>query len=343
MALVVTTLGAIPSAWAQRVPTSSFSSLDQTVEETTQTAMRRQSGTVIGAIANHLHDIIREILRGRGSSSGSGDAPTGVVRLGETGLSAGSNGMKYSTWADLSGSYLENKQGGTNAYQGWSQTYVGGIDTTLANSWVLGLTAGYVRADFGVPSLNNGSRHDNGQVIGPYVSYIIDEHYSVDASFNYTQLQNDVFSLAAPPFVPANTRHFGSQRYTYALNGNYYRDIGPYSVVAFAGWIYSLEHQKGSADNTGANFSSANVRYGAWRVGGEFSYNYGNFEPYLPIGFEHEVTAPIDGTGRSAILIGAGLRYRLGDAIKFGLLFSSVQDRKNLRDDTVGANFRLTF
>ena len=144
--------------------------------------------------------------------------------------------MKYSAWADLSGSYLKDSAGGANAYQGWSQNYLAGLDTTLADSWVVGLSAGYVRSDFGVPSLNNGSRHNNGQFIGPYVSYVIGEHYSVDASFNYAQLQNDVFSLASPPLVPANTRHFGSQRYTYALNGNYYRDIGPYSVVVFAGW-----------------------------------------------------------------------------------------------------------
>jgi hypothetical protein len=37
------------------------------------------------------------------------------------------------------------------------------------------------------------------------------------------------------------------------------------------------------------------------------------------------------------------LRYRFGEAIKLGLLFSSVQDKKNQRDDTVGANFRLSF
>jgi outer membrane autotransporter protein len=366
MALIVTTLGSIPGALAQ-ISFSSFSppsdsppssqpssppssvlssqqsgSTDQAVATTTQGAVRSQAKSIVGAIGNHIRDIVLDILRRRRGADRA-DASTGLALGGETGLSAGSDDMKYSAWADLSGSYLKDSAGGTNAYQGWSQNYLAGLDTTLADSWVVGLSAGYVRADFGVPSLNNGSRHDNGQFIGPYVSYIIGEHYSVDASFNYTQLQNDVFSLAVPPFVPANTRHFGSQRYTYALNGNYYRDIGPYSIVAFAGWTYSLEHQKGSADSTGANFSSANVRYGAWRLGGEFSYNIDNFEPYLPIAFEHEVTTPVDGTGRSAIVIGAGLRYRLGDAIKLGLLFSTVQDKKNQRDDTVAANFRLSF
>jgi uncharacterized protein with beta-barrel porin domain len=285
-----------------------------------------------------MRDLARDRIRSR-RRTGSGDGPTDTATGGELGLSAGSDEAIWSAWGDLSGSYLKDNAGGANSYQGWTQNYVVGLDRSVADSWVVGVSSGYVKSDFGVPSLNNGSRHNGGAFIGPYVSYIIGEHYSVDGSLNYANIQNDVVTLG----TPNNIRHFGSARWTYALNGNYFRDIGNFSFTGFAGWTYSYEHQRGHSDNQNGQFTTAGIHYGAWKIGAELAYPIGDWEPYIPVTFDHQVTDITDGTGRSGILIGLGVRYHLGDAVKLGLLLDSVQDKRHQREDTIGANLRVNF
>jgi outer membrane autotransporter protein len=335
LALVGGALGSIPGALAQTSFTSfspppQGSSTDAAVAATTQAAQRSQANSTATLIQSHVRDVVRGIVRSL--QTGEGDS-------GISGLAAGSGPAKYGTWADVSGSYLQNTAGGSFSFQGWSVTGVAGLDVVLGDSWVAGLSAGYQRADFGVPSLANGTRRNYGPLVGPYVSYIIDPHFSVDGSINYSTLSNDVITLSVPP----NLRHFGSKRWTYAVNGDYFQDIGAFSLTGFAGYTYSYEYQRGFTDNSGAQFASATVRYGAWRVGGELSYPFGNFEPYVPVTLEHETTRVVDGTSRTDVVIGVGLRYSLGDAVKLGLLGTSEEVRRNQTDKTIGANIRVSF
>jgi len=334
MVMVGGTLGTIPGALAQTsftsfTPTNNNSS-DTAVAATTQGSERAQGNAITGTIQSHIRDIVRGIVRG---------TQTGALEGGPTGLAAGSGPTRFGAWADVSGSYLENTAGGAFSYSGWSVTGTGGFYATLGDSWVLGISAGRTGSDFNVPSLSNGTRTNYGNFIGPYISYIINPHFSVDGSFLYTNLTNEVRTLSVPP----NFRHFGSNRYTYALNANYYRDIGPISFTGFTGYTYSYDHQRGFADSSGAQFTTASVRYGAWKIGFEVAYPIGNFEPYLPFTYEHQTTQVVDGTSRDAVEIGLGLRYRLGDSLKLGIAYTSEHVRDHQSDDTIGANLRFSF
>jgi hypothetical protein len=308
---------------------SSGSSTDQAVASTTQGALRDETRTTVRIIDQHLRDIGRDQARGK---------TTGFLEDGASGLAAGSDATRFSVWADVSGSYLKNTAAGANAYQGWSVTGLSGLDVVIGSAWVAGLSAGYTRADFGVPAIT-GTRSNYGPVVGPYVSYVINEKLTVDGSFTYSRQTNDVAAAG----TPTNLRHFSSDRWAGSVNGNYFADIGQVQVASFLGYTYAFEHQRGFADSTQTQFASANVRYAAFKVGGEFSYPIGNFEPYLPIAYEYQTTQVTDGTSHADLLVGIGLRYRIGDVLKIGLLGTTEEVRRHQSDQTIAANLRYSF
>jgi len=86
-----------------------------------------------------------------------------------------------------------------------------------------------------------------------------------------------------------------------------------------------------------------NVKYGAIRIGGEAAYPVGAWEPYVPLRFEYETTAPLDGTSRAALVVGAGLRYRWSDMLTGGLLFESTELKTHTRDMVISGHLRWSF
>jgi hypothetical protein len=318
-----------PSTSSSSSSSQSGSSTDQAVASTTQGALRDETRTTVRIIDQHLRDVGRDLARGR---------RTGFLEDGASGLAAGSDAARISVWADVAGSYLKNTAAGAKAYQGWSVTGMSGLDVVLGNAWVAGLAAGYARGDFSVPALN-GTRSNSGPVVGPYASYVINEKFTVDGSFTFSRQTNDLLSAG----TPNNLRHFSSDRWATSVNGNYFFDVGKVNVVSFLGYTYAFEHQRGSADSAKVQLTSANVRYGAFKLGGEFSYPIGNFEPYIPLTYEYQMTQVTDGTSHSDLLVGIGVRYTAGDNLKLGLLGTSEQFRRRQRDDSIAANLRLSF
>jgi outer membrane autotransporter protein len=295
----------------------------------TQGALRDVVGGTVTIIENRLRDITHDIVRGRAPGS-----PTAA--LGLSGLAAGSEPMKYGVWVDASGSYLSNDSPG-HAYQGRTVTALSGIDAVIGQSWVAGFSAGYTNAALSVLQLD-GTRRNDGAIAGPYLSYIIDQNFTIDGNFTYGRLSNDVTTGPV-----ATSRHFSSHRYAASVNGNYFTDVGPVSLVGFGGYSYAFEHAAGATDSTGIAFAATSTRYGAIKLGGEISYPLGNFEPYLPLTYEFQTTAPTDGVGRNAVILGAGLRYRYGDRLTIGILATTEQVRSHQQDDTIGANLRYSF
>ena len=88
---------------------------------------------------------------------------------------------------------------------------------------------------------------------------------------------------------------------------------------------------------------SDNNRYGVWKLGGEAGYVAGRLEAYVPLTFLYETTSPRDGVGRTALLVGAGLRYQLCDNIRAGLFATSTELQSHARNVTVGGSLRWTF
>jgi outer membrane autotransporter protein len=256
---------------------------------------------------------------------------------GTLGLSAGAPPATFGVWVDASGSYISNDAAG-KAYEGGGPTFLSGIDATIDNAWVVGFSAGYNRADLNV-NVFDGNRVTEGAILGPYVSYVVNDHVTVDASFTYTRLATD---FTTGPTNPVRGS-FNSNRFAGAANVNYFDVLGPVSIVGSIGYAYAYEHADRFLDSVARAFGTSVDRYGAVKLGLELSYPMGAFEPYLPLGYEYDTTTPQDGAGRSAVLLGVGLRYTLSDTLKAGLVATTEELRSHQRDATIAANLRYSF
>ena len=303
--------------------------------------VRSQSDSVIEAITDRLRGLSQDLAAG--SLPAVQTPPGGTVILDNfssnpapkyNGLSAGSTDTRWGVWGNASGSYLQNNNPAF-AFKGPSVVAVAGIDYILDRQWILGLSAGYTHADLSLSPLSI-TRTANGGLVGPYAAYIINPNWSIDALVNWTSLSNN---LGAPLPFPSGSYH--SSRWTGASNLNYFGIYNGIKLTGSGGYAYTWE-----GGNTNAVLPSSlanNVRYGAIRLRGEAAYDFGAWEPYVPLTFEYETTTPADGTSRAALIPGVGLRYRWSDTLTGGLLFESTEIKTHTRDMLVSAHLRLSF
>ena len=292
----------------------------------THAAIRSQSD----AIGMVLSDYLRWRLRGMAQSAspaGSGQATDGLIR----GMSAGSPMQNLVAWGDASASYLKND---TTAFanEGYGVTGLVGLDSSFNQNWLFGFSAGYARTQLKVKALA-GDKLEHGAVLGPYLSYIINPHLAVDASFTYGRLSNS--------FPGASS--FDADRFTGAANLDLFADAGGSRLSGSIGYLYAYESPTASGVPTALNGFPTTQRYGAIKLSGEVAYPIGNFEPYLPIAYTYETTRPVDAVGHNTLTLGVGLRYRMSDSLNAGLQATDDEFRSHSRDETFSASLRWSF
>lgn len=290
-----------------------------------QTTVRSQVDATTAIIATRVQSISRDIARSKGNPNQQSEAP----HLIYNGMSAGSPDHKWGFWVDGSGSYISDDSA-VSSFEGYTVTGLAGVDYNIENTWLVGFSAGYVRTDVSVKMF--GPRVADGAQFGPYASYIISSHFTVDALFNYTRLSNAVIG----------TPSYNSSRYTGATNFNAFYDVGQFSLTGFLGYVYALENP----DNGAPAFigtQPTTVHYSAVKLGGEAAYPMGNFEPYIPLTLAYETTDPHDGTGRFGVTVGAGFRYQLTDQVKAGFVATTEEGRTHSTDVVAAANLRIVF
>ncbi|HYM04217.1 MAG TPA: autotransporter domain-containing protein [Stellaceae bacterium] len=294
---------------------------------TSHATVRAQVQSIVSVLMNRIGSISRDAARAR-----SGGDQSTLDLSSYSGISAGSADKNWGVWADGSGSYLKNTSS-VAAFQGHGVTALTGIDYVYRDTWVMGFSAGYVRTDVFVNALQ-GTRLSQGASLGPYLSYIVNGHFTIDGLFTYNRLANDTngFSVSS----------FNSDRYTSAINLNAFYDVRSWRLTGIVGYAYAFELPDQSAPSALGGLPTT-IHYGSFNVGGEVAYPMGRFEPYLPITVEYETTETRDGTGRSGVVLGAGARYQIQDTIKAGFLLTAEEFRIHSQNYSASANVRVQF
>jgi Autotransporter beta-domain len=319
--------------------------ISPSADGTAQTITRSQVGTTNNLLSSHIQSVARDIALSLGGGGGlrsevspslyssasmRADVPFagvseqfGMAQNINTGLSAGSAGNRLGVWLDGSGSYLKTDSS-LAKNEGYGVSFFAGLDYTLADKWVFGFDAGYVRTDLDVKAINGSSIVDGGQ-FGPYIAYIINQHLSVDGSFSYARLSNS---------TTGNTS-LDINRYIGAVNLNGFASASGLSLTGFVGYVSSRDDPETS--------SSPTVRYAAFRFGGQAGYPIGRFEPYIPLVVEVQTTDPKDGTSRTGLMVGGGGRYRFSDAIQAGFQVTTEAVRSHTTNVVGGANLKVVW
>jgi len=302
--------------------------LAASIAGTSHATVRAQVQSMINILSNRIGSISRDIAQSRGG----GDQQSSSRPASYSGISAGTAAKDWGVWADGSGSYLRNDSS-VAAFRGYGVTTLTGIDYVYRDTWVAGFTGGYVRTDVAVAALQ-GSKVSQGAALGPYLSYIINDHFTIDGIFTYNRLSNDSGGISPSSFT--------SNRYTTALNLNAFWESHSIKWTGTFGYAYALELPNASAPASLGGVPTT-VHYGAFSVGGEAAYPIGKFEPYIPLTFQYETTQTRDGTGNVGVLIGLGARYQIQDTIKAGFQVITEELRTHSQNVTGSANLRVTF
>jgi uncharacterized protein with beta-barrel porin domain len=286
--------------------------------------LRDQTEDVLYDMDDLIRRKSRDMAQAKGGAPGAG-AESGFA----TGLSAGSEDKAWGIWFDGSGEHL-NDTSAILTYSGYTATTLFGIDYNYRNDWLFGFSAGYVRTDLSVVQLA-GSKLSQGAVLGPYLSYIVDQHVTIDAIFNYGRLDTSATNVAS----------FGSNRYTGLVSVNGFADAGGFRLTGYLNYTAADEiPDAGTASLIGGQ--PTHVTYSAFKLGGEAAYPLGDFEPYVPLAVIGQTNDTHDGTGQVAALFGGGLRYQFSDRIKAGIQIS--EELRAHGETTLGSvNLRLAF
>ena len=249
----------------------------------------------------------------------------------------------WSAWGDASGSFPKNRS--ENGYDGNQVVALAGADYQVGTEWIFGLRRAMPVLLFRLK--NPGNRTTNGAVVGPYGSYIISPNFTMDGQLSYTRLSGkgttSNFDMSNPPIEIKANNGFDMNRVTGAVNLNGYTDYESDKLTGFVGYAYSWEAPDTTKLTAGTPFYNI-ARLGVVRIGGQAGYMLDqSLEAYVPLTYNYETTRPLDGTGRSALVLGAGLRYQLNDAVKADLLATTTELKDNWRNVFVGANLRWTF
>ncbi|MFI4987173.1 MAG: autotransporter outer membrane beta-barrel domain-containing protein, partial [Alphaproteobacteria bacterium] len=285
--------GLFPGIFGGTTASGRSSTVQNAVTGSSQAVARSQVQSSISVLLNRIQSISRDIALSSAPPDQQSEQPHRIY----SGMSAGSPDKKWGFWADGSGSYLSNNSK-IAEFEGYGVTGLAGVDYNLDNRWLFGFSAGYVRTDVSVKAIL-GERIANGAQFGPYVSYVINQHFTVDGLFNYTRLANGVSGIG----------NFDSNRYTGAVNVNGFASAGGFGLTGFVGYAYAFENPDTAGVPAVIGGSPTTIHYGAVKIGGEAAYPMGNWEPYVPLTVEYQTTNTRDGTSRTGVTVGAGVRY----------------------------------
>jgi hypothetical protein len=271
---------------------------------------RAQTNAIVASVSNHLDNILGSTIGvqpGGGASGGDEEGPG------------------WSIWQDTSAMDLENGALGSS-YRGWIYTGLLGADRPVGDKFIVGAVLGGEGNSFDLMS-SGSKRSGTGVSITPYAAYIINDWSSVDLEASYAALDNNV---TVPQGNASVTNHYMSNRVFVAGNASAYTNIDAFTLRAKFGMLW--------ADNSGPEYRDANgnlakppnVALTQAKLGGEVTYHYEQFEPFVNLTTAQDLTgsgtlntpfgpAATHGSAKFGLQYDAGLRYKTEGGSSFGL------------------------
>lgn len=263
-----------------------------------------------------------------------------------TGNAAASGGNRWNLWAAASynrtGSSFQPLQTSGNI---WALTT--GLDYRVNDNFLVGAV---LAGDRSRTNLNyvagGGNLAGDGLTVAPYMAYVFDRAWAVDASVGYGRSTYDISGGGVTGSF-RGTRTFGN------VGLNYRQDIaGSRWQVAGRGALMSLSSSSGSFTASNGVFSnSTSSDLTQLRLGGQVAYTAGQVTPYLGLTYVYDIRRPGTVTvggqtssgDRDSWVPTIGLRFSSGGSVYGGLQLSTERGRSEVKNDQLLFNLGLRF
>lgn len=187
--------------------------------------------------------------------------PARVATSGDLAGIAGAAGSGWGVWASYGYSDYESKVA-VAPYEADQNAFRVGVDKLLGRNWVVGVALAWDDTDT-TTRFNGGGQETDGWWVAPYVSWIANDHVSVDLNGAWGNADNDQFRIdpASAPGAPLILRSsFDSDRqfWSLAVNGLHY--AGPLTLGGRVGYLDARETQDGYTEFGGPSVRTVRDR-----------------------------------------------------------------------------------
>ncbi len=306
-----------------------------------QETTKQAAGMISARISQAVSSVTGSISAGTITS----EAPQGGA-----GRAAGNDPYRWGVWANGGVSWLAGDQQNAD-FRGTIKTFVTGLDRLVTDDLLVGVALGYEHADIRL-KYNNGRFEANNIAVSPYIGYIINNTFSLDATAGYALLNYDLERNSGN--VRGST---DGSRWFGAANLNANTASGPWRFGSSLGYLYLRETTDAYTESDTTRVASGTNHLGQARLAFKLSHvvptSWGSFTPYGQVRFEYDVdrSAPgvVDNAGTRAYDDRFGTAFTVGASIfsgnrhTFGIEASTTQFRSDISDYSLVGNYRLRF
>ena len=289
-----------------------------------------QAAQIASSYSGRAYDVL---VAGKGRDFGTGNA-------------AASGGNRWNLWAAASynrtGSSFQPLQTSGDI---WALT--AGLDYRVNDNFLVGAA---LAGDRSRTNLNfvagGGNLAGDGLTLAPYMAYVFNRTWAVDASVGYGRSTYDISGGGVTGSF-RGTRTFGN------LGLNYRHDVaGSRWQVTGRGALMSLTSSSGSFTASNGVFSnSTSSDLTQLRLGGQVAYAAGQVTPYFGLTYVYDIRRPGTVTvggqtssgDRDSWIPAIGLRFSTGGSVYGGLQLSTERGRSEVKNDQLLFNLGVRF
>jgi uncharacterized protein with beta-barrel porin domain len=265
-----------------------------------------------------------------------------------TGSNAGDGMMPMGAWFNYGRSDFDNSFA-TMAYDGNRDSFLGGVDIVPREDVVVGIAFGYEDSDIDT-FFNQGQQETDGFTVAPYVGALINETWSVDATFGYSWLDTSQFRTVPGTATRVNSS-VDSTRWFINGNVNGYWGIGNWLLGGRTGLLWAQLDQDQFTESDSTVISGQESELGTWYIAGDVSYQWRKFEPFAGLTYEYDfqlteqavLTGPQPSNDDDDFLVRAGLRYFGPYGVSGNFEWYKRLDRADFDEDVYNLTVRVEF
>ncbi|KAF0224716.1 MAG: outer membrane protein domain-containing [Rhodospirillaceae bacterium] len=319
-----------------------------------------QNPTVTREVAQEATKQTTSMISGRISSVVSGatgsispsvpTSPVNTSALIGDGKAAGDAPARGGLWANASHNWMSGKQASAD-FAGTMKVAVGGVDYRITDQLLLGTSLGYEHGYFSL-KYSGGKMVANNYAFAPYMAYIINDIWSLDATAGHAWVNYDI--SRANGNVAGST---SGSRWFAASNLSASTTLGPWRLGASTGYLYSKEDTEDYVETDGTAARGVKFRLGqahaTVRGGYLFLTDWGSVNPFVAARAEYDANktaaTAVDAIGtkgyddRFGMVFTSGVNLAIGDSHSLSIEAASSQFRENVDSFTLGGTYRFKF
>ena len=302
---------------------------------------------------------IRQLQRAPGSVNAI-SAPDNVTTSGlshqlnqQNGKNAGAPDYASGVWGNIALTHFGDHHRPTNM-SGLQGTGVFGIDTRVMDNLVIGgaVNLEYASIDLGA---NNGEITSTAFGISPYVSWQIDDIFSLTGLANISHIHSRMAEQEVAGTI--SETNMNGVRWNVAVNGDGFFTWDNWSLLTGVQLSYGQLWNFSTKNNAGIRVAGSDAKSGSaiFQIQPAYYWQYSRnlgLEPYLLAEYQYDFTmekvttpagAPFHSNDEDQFRLGAGLNIFGGDFYSGNVEASAVVGREDYTEATISSNIRINF